>query len=189
MIRSFIAVSLPEEVKALLEELVKELRPLFPKVSWVKAQNMLLALTFLGNIHEAQIGMIKEIMAASCAGLSAFSLKGHALGVFPHIKRARVIWTGLKGDIPILEKLQADIETGLSKKGFKREDRPSHPHLTLGRIKTPVNAKRLLEVIERYKEFSTPDFTVKEVILFKSELHPQGARYSVLERVKIANQG
>lgn len=185
MIRSFIAITIPEEVKEVLAGLVQGLKPIFPKISWVKPENMHITLKFLGNIREEDIGQIKQIMAKSCTDISPFSLQGQALGVFPTVNRARVIWTGLHGETALLEKLYLALETGLAQIGFAKEERPFRPHLTLGRIKTRAKPKPLLEAIHQYQTFSTPSFTVKEIVLFKSTLHPQGARYTVLEKVRL----
>jgi len=188
MIRSFIAIVLPEEVKKALAGLVQELKPIFPKISWVKPENMHLTLKFLGNIQEQQIGQIKQVMSKSCTGISPFSLQGHALGVFPTVNRARVIWSGLSGDITWLEKLYLNLEAGLAQIGFSKEKRPFHPHLTLGRIKIGAKPKLILEALHQHQTFSTPSFTVKEIVLFKSELNPKGAKYTALERVGLISK-
>ncbi|MCD6319783.1 MAG: RNA 2',3'-cyclic phosphodiesterase [Candidatus Desulfofervidaceae bacterium] len=185
MIRSFIAIPLPEEVKKALAGLVQALRPIFPKINWVKLENMHLTLKFLGNIREDQITQIKRVIVESCRDVSSFSLQGHGLGVFPNVKRARVIWTGVCGETDLLEKIYFALEKRLAQIGFPEEKRRFQPHLTLGRIKTGASSKLLLEAIQRYQAFSTSSFTVKEIVLFKSNLHPQGARYTALERVEL----
>ncbi len=184
MIRSFIAIDIPEEVKETLGKLISQIKPSLPKIGWTKAQNIHLTIKFLGNIQSSQIPAVKMAMEEICM-IPSFSLKGHGLGIFPNIKRPRVIWVGLQGELSPLKRIQFSIEKTLEKDGFKRETRGFHPHLTLGRIKSAVSQVKLLELLQEYKNFSTPAFEVKELILYKSELRPEGARYTPLERVPL----
>jgi len=183
MIRSFIAIPLPQTVKQSLEEIQKELRLIFPEVNWVKASNIHLTIKFLGNIEETQISALKQVMAVAAEKINPFSLQGYGLGAFPSLNRARVIWIGLQGDLAPLKALHNALEKGLTQLGFPEENRNFAPHLTLGRIKKRINTQLLSKIVEKYGNFTTPSFIVKEIVLFKSELHPKGAKYTVLEKI------
>ncbi|MBF0321285.1 MAG: RNA 2',3'-cyclic phosphodiesterase, partial [Nitrospirae bacterium] len=59
--------------------------------------------------------------------------------------------------------------------GFKKEDRPYSPHLTIARVK---NLKGYDEIYEKLKALLDKDFgacEVTEVSLMKSDLTPDGA--------------
>ena len=183
MIRAFIAIPLPDEIIVTLAEIVKDLKSCLPKVSWVKPDNIHLTIKFLGNISEEKVLKIRQIMEKSCLGIAPFFLFGSGLSVFPNIKRARVIWVGVKGDVSLLKTIHYTLDEGLKSLGFVKEDRSFTPHLTLGRIKKIINERVLIDVIKKYKNFSTSSFKVKEIVLFKSELHPKGAVYTPLERI------
>ncbi|HDD43966.1 MAG TPA: RNA 2',3'-cyclic phosphodiesterase [Candidatus Desulfofervidus auxilii] len=183
MIRTFIAIPLPENVIESLTDLIEKLKPILPKVSWVKPHNIHLTLKFLGNIQENETLKIKQAIEESSFKIKYFSLSGYSLSVFPNIKRARVIWTGLKGDLDILKKLHNDLEEKLNILGFPKEDRAFTPHLTLGRIKKAINSQILANTLKKHTDFSTPSFIVKEIVLFRSDLNPKGAIYTPLEKV------
>lgn len=185
MIRSFIAIELPTDTKNALGELLEGLKTYGPRVSWVKKENIHLTIKFLGNIHEQKIKQIKEIMEKATKDIPHFSLKPIRLGAFPDSKRPRVIWVGLSGEIALLEKFYVNLEKGLETLGFEREERKFKPHFTLGRVKKASHGERLAEAIAKYSNFSTPSFLVQDIVLFKSELHPQGAKYTALERVDL----
>lgn len=187
MIRSFIAIELPADVKNALGELLERLKTYEPDVPWVKKENIHLTIRFLGNIHEQKIKQVKKIMEKATEGVPSFLLKPGCLGAFPNSRRPRVIWVGL-GENASLEKLHVNLEGGLRTLGFEKEERKFKPHLTLGRIKKSIHGKQLAEAIAEYSNFSTPSFLVQDIVLFKSELHPKGARYTVLERVSLKSE-
>jgi len=54
----------------------------------------------------------------------------------------RIVWAGIAGEDELLS-LEKEIETGLEKKGFPKEDRPFSPHLTIGRVKMPEKQEKL----------------------------------------------
>ena len=167
----------------MLGELLEKLKTYGPKVSWVKKENIHLSIRFLGNIHEQKIKEIKEIMEKATKDITPFLLKPVGLGAFPNSKRPRVIWVGLSESAP-LEKFHVNLEKGLKTLGFEKEERKFKPHFTLARIKTATHGKHLAEAIAKYSNFSTPSFLIQDIVLFKSELRPEGAKYTALERVR-----
>jgi 2'-5' RNA ligase len=67
--------------------------------------------------------------------------------------------------------------TGLKDAGFKLEDRPYRPHLTLGRIKSLKDTNTLKTALEKYKDKPIQQVNVEEVILYESILKPTGPIY------------
>ncbi|HLC18595.1 MAG TPA: 2'-5' RNA ligase family protein, partial [Thermodesulfobacteriota bacterium] len=78
--------------------------------------------------------------------------------------------------------LQKDIEERLEAIGFEREDRPFHPHLTLCRVKSVSEGRALGRLVEGLGFDMNMDFHVDSFMLFRSDLGPGGARYSVVRR-------
>jgi 2'-5' RNA ligase len=114
-----------------------------------------------------------------------FSLKVRGVGAFPNLKNPRVIWMGLMEGREVLVSIQKKIETQLEKAGFQPEDRPFHPHLTLGRMKSSRGKEELMGRMEKYKEEEFGDFQVEKVILLKSDLRPTGPIYTSLRELKL----
>ena len=104
------------------------------------------------------------------------------------MKSPRVIWMGLVNGSQILISLQKEIETPLEKIGFQSEDRPFHPHLTLGRMKSSRGKDDLVGRMEKHKEGEFGDFQVERVILFKSDLNPSGPIYTPLKEMKLGGR-
>jgi 2'-5' RNA ligase len=95
---------------------------------------------------------------------------------------------GLVDGREVLVSFQKQIETQLEKIGFQPEDRPFHPHLTLGRMKSSRGKEELVGRMERHKEEEFGDFQVERVILFKSDLKPSGPIYTLLKEIKLGGR-
>jgi 2'-5' RNA ligase len=182
-IRSFIAVELPDDVLSALGRVQEQLRSYGFRTKWVRPANIHITLKFLGDIDSAAIEAIASAMVSAAGGCEPMSLAAKGIGVFPNIKRPRVLWAGLGGEVNLLAGLQRKLDDLLGDIGFAKERRSFKGHLTLGRFKARVNSKEILRALTEFEGFETPSFTVRELILFKSELKPSGAVYSKLEQI------
>ena len=185
MIRAFIALDLPPGVHRALAGLQQEWQRTAAMVSWIKPESIHLTLKFLGNIANEQVTEIQALLLKVAATAAPLRLQPLGCGAFPSIKQARVVWVGLQGAIEELLKLQKSIEDALIPLGFEPEDRPYRAHLTLGRVKGRRHLQLLQEAVLRRQDFQAEAFDVKEVVLYRSELRPEGARYTALFRAPL----
>lgn len=181
-IRTFIALTLPEGTLQGVGTLLNQLQKTGAAVSWVKPDRIHLTLKFLGNVSSGQIEDIKDVLKKVAASTSCFSLQPSGCGAFPSLKQLRVVWVGLRGDGEALENLQRKVEEALIPFGFKPENRPFRPHLTVGRVRGKKGARSLQELLVANQRFEAEAFDVVELVLYKSELRPEGARYTPLFR-------
>ncbi len=184
-IRSFIAFELPEAVIALLGKVQQELKSLRLKVRWVRPENIHLTLKFLGNINPADIENIGGAMSDAAGDCAPFTLTVGGIGFFPGIKRPRIIWVGLGGEIQVLLNLQRNLADRLATVGFPKEKRSFKAHLTLGRIRQAVDPSEIGQAVQLFSDSGTQKMTADRVILFKSDLKPTGAVYSRLKKVDL----
>ena len=157
-LRTFIAIKLPDAVTAAINEVQEGLRSHGIKLRWVKPENIHLTLKFLGDIEKDTIEKIKETIYDSVNSLDPVSLFAKGVGVFPGIKRPRVVWVGVAGEIESLIGLQKRLEEGLEHLGFEKETRPFKGHLTVGRVKGRIDPKKLGDVIKKYDGFVSETF-------------------------------
>ncbi len=189
MVRLFLAINLPAEIKEKLAALQNELAESRADVRWVRPEGIHLTLKFLGNVSEDRIEEIvaaaQEAIKKASPGVIKLGIKG--LGTFPPHKAPRVVWAGLTGDLVPLARLQQALEEALARIGFEKENRPFIPHLTLGRVKSSRRKEALLKKIEKYREEEiTPEIIeVSEIVLYQSTLHPKGAIYTPLRRMSL----
>jgi len=184
-IRTFIAIELPEAVLSHIEKVQKGIKSCGFKASWVQTKGIHLTLKFLGNIAASDAEKVGEAMSETAKAHRPISLSAKGIGVFPGIKKPRVIWVGLSGDTHPLIQMQKNLDENLQCLGFPKEDRPFKGHLTLARIKESIDAAKLLEAMNKFGSFESEKFTADKIILFKSELKPSGAVYTKLINVNL----
>jgi 2'-5' RNA ligase len=186
--RAFIAIDLPESVKSFLSEAQEALKSYGFGVKWVRPQNIHLTLKFLGDTAAADTDKIVEAMTLAANNCPIVSLTAKGIGVFPNVRRPRVIWAGLNGQIEVLANLQQTLNAHLANLGFATDTRAFKSHLTLGRVKGKIASDRMLAAIDKLKELESESFETREVILFKSELRPSGAVYTKVQRIDFQGQ-
>jgi len=176
--RCFIAIELPEAVKSTLSGIEEELKKSKADVRWVKPDNVHLTLKFFGNIEEKKTEKIIEIMESICNQYAPFTIEIKGMGTFPNIKSPRVLWVGIEGN-DTLKTLQKEIENKMESIGFEREDRAFTAHLTLGRFRSSIEKEGLLKAVKLHeKDTFVGSINVQSLSLIRSDLHPEGARYS-----------
>jgi len=186
-VRCFIAIELPEEIKAGLTRLQAQLKSGDqPGVKWVDPYSIHLTLKFLGNVNVDRISQITRAMEEAAQGVSPFHLEVKDLGVFPNLRRVRVAWVGVSGDLDKLLRLQQRIESNLAGLGFAPEPRAFTPHLTLARVRdqaSPDERQRLGQLISDTKFETAYHFPVEAISLMRSQLTREGAIYSQISSV------
>ncbi|MGD9015179.1 MAG: RNA 2',3'-cyclic phosphodiesterase [Candidatus Omnitrophota bacterium] len=180
--RTFIAVELPEEIRTSLSNIQDELKQTRADVKWVKPENIHLTLKFLGEIEQDRVLKIQSILDQIASKKSGFNLYLSSLGAFPKLQYPRVIWIGVENDQPIQE-IAETIEKELCKIGLPAETRPFSSHITLGRVRSGLNRKALIEKLEFLNKnlcSPPPEFKVSGLTLFKSTLTEQGPIYEAI---------
>jgi 2'-5' RNA ligase len=189
LIRSFIAIELPEEIKTELKRLQSTLKAVNSSwLKWVSPDSIHLTLKFLGDITGDKIEEITTAITDASNDIGPFYLKLDGLGVFPNQKRIQVVWVGLSGDLDKLSKLQKQIEDNMAILGYPEEDREFTPHLTLARVRfqpPPAELQKFTQLLTSTKFDGVYQMEVKAVNLMRSQLTPQGAIYSQLNSVAL----
>lgn len=180
LIRTFLAIDLPEEIKVQIENVQSRLKASVKGIRWARPEGIHLTLKFFGNISENKIADISSVVEKNTVDIRPLSLKVSTLGTFPNLKSPRVLWLGIGGSVEKLSDLQKEIEKDLESIGFQRENRAFRAHLTLGRIKSPKNVKGLSEIMKNEEIYDAGSFCAGGLTLLKSDLTPQGAIYTKL---------
>lgn len=184
-IRCFIAIAIPEELKEKLRRIETALDAGYRGVSWVRPENIHLTLKFLAEIDAASVELVAAALEEAAATTAPFTLAAEGIGGFPSLKGPRVIWAGIK-DHPALTELHQKIEDVLSAKGFERDARRFHPHLTLCRIKAIDDSVALGLAAQGLDNGLSQGINVAEFILYKSVLKPEGSEHTALKRISLA---
>ncbi len=181
--RAFVAVVPPpavlESVASLLDTLGGALRGarLTGREQWH------LTLQFLGD--HADLDACRDALLASVpAALAPARVQLGGLGAFPSERRARVLWLGAREGDAWLRGAADAVAAALAPSGFEPDHRAAHPHLTLARFRTPVDAR---PIVERNGSGDTVGdaWSVGELVLVQSTLGRSGATHRVHARVAL----
>jgi 2'-5' RNA ligase len=171
MIRTFVAIELPAEVKRVVAGLQDRQ---IDGVRWIDPEGAHLTLKFLGATPEEAVPRIEAALARAAQGIGPLRLHTAGVGRFPG-----AVWLAVEGDLARLQTLRDAVEREVSPVGWPTEPRQFTPHVTLGRLKRGRTDDVPIEPPPPIA------FEAHEVCLVLSELLPTGARYSRLFAVPL----
>ena len=176
--RVFVALDVPEPVRARLTELSARLAKVCPSARWVRFEGVHITLKFIGEVPQEKLEQIRQALG-ELPSFGPIKIRFAGLGFFPGARRPRVFWAGVEGD-PKLAELAAAIEMKLAPLGIAPEKRAFQPHLTLARFESPQGTQALSAAVEA---LGAPEFgeeTFREFHLYQSVLKRSGAEYTRL---------
>jgi len=188
-LRLFIAIELPADVLATLNDLQHQLQrdPALARLSWVRPEGIHLTLKFLGTVPAKRLPEIEAAVARAVVGIPQLELTLGNLGTFGSPRSPRVLWVDLAGDLDTLAKLQSQVEAEVVSLGFPAEPRRFSPHLTLARVppeRAAEAARPLAEAIAN-RDSVRGAIRAEALALIKSDLQRGGAIYTQLFSAKL----
>lgn len=168
----FVAITPPATALAELEAVVAPLHAVQPELRWSSPQSWHITLAFLGEVDEkiaARLATRLERAAGRHPGVDLLTAGG---GAFPSVTRARVLWTGIRGDQQVLRDIAKSVAAGARRAGAPSPDeaRRFRPHITLARSKDPVNVRPHLDALTEYSGSTWP---ADRIHLIRSHLGAQ----------------
>jgi 2'-5' RNA ligase len=163
-VRMFVAVVPPERVA---EELEAFLEPR-EGMPWIAPEQWHLTLAFMPAVPEHRVDDLADGLAERFGRNQAFAVRLRGAGCFPSPDRASVLWLGV--DPAAGERLAAlstNARNVAASVGAAPDGRAFLPHLTLARLRRPVEATKWLRVLDA---FASSTWTVDEVSLVASHL-------------------
>ena len=180
-VRTFVAIELGPGPRDRARRLIERLRASPAKVRWIDPQNLHLTLKFLGDVAANDIPQVCSAVIRAAARVEPFDVDLRGAGAFPDTQRPRTIWIGVGAGEERLVELHAAVEDELEELGYPRDARRFRGHLTLGRVK---QAGRGLAELGRelvgLSDYDATQLNVDELVVFSSELSPDGPRYEPL---------
>jgi 2'-5' RNA ligase len=123
-----------------------------------------LTLFFVGEIERSRISRLEA--CASALAAEPFGLETDVLGYWRH---NRIVWAGTRATPAALSRLIGDLTSALAAEGYRGEDRPYVPHVTLVRNARRAPGQSALQV---------PAWSARELALVESA----AGRYEVLRK-------
>ena len=188
MLRTFVAVEIGQDVRARAAALIKQLRSTDAKVKWVDTGSMHFTMKFLGEVDVREVPAICGAVTQAVAGMAPFEIEVRGAGAFPTAQRPRTIWLGVGAGTEQMVALHGAIEGSLVDLGFRTEGRRFRPHLTIGRVRSsPAGVSDLGQLIEQNGHFLAGSTIVEDVVVFSSDLTPQGPVYEALGHAELGS--
>jgi 2'-5' RNA ligase len=169
-LRLFVAVPLPEEVRAQITLRIGKLKKAASFRKWVHPEDLHVTLHFLGECSPRTGEQVKERLRELIPTVKPFRLKLGALGLFGNPRSPRILWGGVEGELDALKRLHREVVDQLSPLGFPAEKRPFRPHLTLARNcrQQDFSLKGLEALWMEHAE--KPEWEVRWIVLYCSRL-------------------
>ena len=165
--RAFLGIGLPSGVPERIASAIAQVRGLHAPVAWTAPKNLHITLNFLGEISPERAPLIERSMRVVASGIDPFSLTAEGGGAFPGTRNPRILWVGFLEPLELVRQLQQNMGNALSGAGFSREDRPYHPHITVGRTRgalPPAWGERFIQALsgKRFGVVPVSSFTLYE---------------------------
>ena len=174
--RAFVAIDLSPAVVDSLARFQAELSATGADLKLVEREKLHFTVKFLGEIGDPQA-------AEALSRLGRLKLQGGPVevkgaGAFPDQRRPRVVWAGVTGEGEgVVGPVAREVIGALEGIG-ERDDRPFRAHITLARVRSPLNSRALGEFLERHSARSFGVAELSELKVKSSRLTPSGPIYS-----------
>ena len=167
--RMFVALVPPEDALADLGEFVAPRREAEPGFRWTAPEQWHVTLSFMADVPERRFDDLLARLERAARRRTPFTARITGGGAFPNPARAKVLYAGLSAD-PDTEELRR-LATGAraagNKAGAAAAGGPFHPHVTLARLRGPLEATRCVRVLDGYRG---PEWQARTITLIGSHL-------------------
>lgn len=163
--RMFVAIRPPEPVRDSLADFL-EPREGMP---WIAAEQWHLTLAFSAGVPEHRVDELVDRLQVKAAKRRPFAAYLSGAGAFPNPAKAQVLWLDLPvpSDGEVLGRLAMGARAALGKVGAAPDGKRFTPHVTVARLRRPIEATRWLRVLDTYR---SPEWVVDEIELVASHL-------------------
>ena len=181
-VRSFISIDLQDQhILSRITSITSSLQSLGGDLKPVERENVHLTLKFLGDVSTSGLAEVKSSL--SRLSFPSFTAEIKGAGAFPNLNHMNVIWVGVSEGWSQVEQIYEQVEKLLSSLGFKREDRPFSPHITIARVRSSRKRDEMASFLQRLTDESFGTLTVDKVRLKQSILSGSGPKYSTMLEV------
>ena len=186
-VRSFISIDLEDQqILSRIASILSSLQSLGGDLKPVERENIHLTLKFLGNVSAPRLSEVKSSLQQVI--FSAFTAEIKGAGAFPNLNHMNVVWVGVNEGWSQVEQIYEQVEKLLSGLGFRRENRPFSPHITIARVRSGRKRDEVASFLQRLTEESFGVITVDKIRLKQSILSSSGPKYSTLLEIPPQSQ-
>ncbi|MFH1276455.1 MAG: RNA 2',3'-cyclic phosphodiesterase [Candidatus Woesearchaeota archaeon] len=179
--RLFIGIPVSTEIKENILALILQFKTIKAEFSIISPENLHFTVKFLGDVEDVKIEEIKTILTKISQKQNSFKIFLSKLGAFPSLEKINVIWVGGSKELLPLMKTANSSLSHIKESDYAEEV----PHLTIARVKSELNKEKLKEFIQKHQNDTFGEMIVDKLVLYKSNLTPEGPVYEVIEEFKL----
>jgi 2'-5' RNA ligase len=182
----FVALPLPEAATEDLAEFLVPRQEAGADLRWTGAEQWHVTLAFLPDVADRHLDDLLARLERAAARRTSRQVRVAGGGAFPNPGRAKVLFAGIEADAPEeLRRAATGARAAATKAGTPTEGGRFHPHVTLARMRHPIEATRWIRVLDAYRG---PTWPAQELVLVASHLGEgprRRPRYEVVETFRI----
>lgn len=141
-IRYFIGISLDETSRSKLSSLAEARKTEWQFGKWTHPQDYHITLAFLGDLEPAQAEAVREGLTNHSYAVQPFVLETNVWGTFGPPRKPSILWAGVEPS-DSLTALHEHVWQSVEAYGFKPEQRPFRPHITVARRSQGTTASEI----------------------------------------------
>ncbi|WP_211310515.1 RNA 2',3'-cyclic phosphodiesterase [Thermasporomyces composti] len=156
---------------------------------WTERAQWHLTLAFLGEVGDDVVPGLKARLARVARRSQPLHLHVRGGGGFGSARNARVLWSGVHGDVDELRRLAGSVAAAARRVGIDVPDRRYRPHLTLARLRVPADVR---PVVEWLSDYTGPVWEADRLELVRSYLRAGpngGSRYETIHAWPLGRPG
>ena len=189
-IRAFIALPVARAT-ATLDALRSDRDLLSLPVRWLAPEGLHVTLAFLGDCATDELAAAWPAWVQEITAHRPFALSLGEPTLFPDGRQPRLIVAPVHDGRGSLAALQAGLAERLAEAGYELEERSFRPHVSLGRLRPPLLRGQAAAISSALRARLWPGvggFDATTVELMRSDLFPDGARYTVLSEASLGGR-
>lgn len=180
-IRTFVSIPVPNT--AGLNPLFREIGDL-RGVSPSRPRQTHITLRFIGDVPDSRIDDVVDAVADAVSGVHPARVSVVGTGAFPNAKKPRIIWAGVKTDMPMKE-MSERIGRNLDAAGIDYDRKEFKPHITVGRIRGSADTNGINMLLRRFSDSEFATFVCSSVNVMRSDLSASGAEHTILRSIDL----
>jgi RNA 2',3'-cyclic 3'-phosphodiesterase len=176
-VRLFVALPIPEHVRALVEAAAAPAREAHPELTWTRPRGWHLTLAFLGDVLVDRVGAVRDTVGTVVAGGEVGPVGCALAGAGRFGERA--LWLGVDDDPPgAIVAFGEAVQEALAAAHLPVQRRAVRPHLTLARASRRGAA--VTDAVVRHVASVRGRWEVDDAELVRSHLGGGPARYETV---------